>query len=73
MRPVQDKVEWLLEAGRQCGAPKTEGVFREELKRRRALWTLVRHAGVEPTNNVAERAIPAFSGDEAVCSIYRIL
>ena len=27
------------------------------LKLRRALWTFVRHKGVEPTNNAAERAI----------------
>jgi transposase len=27
------------------------------LKRRQALWTFVRHVGVEPTNNAAERAI----------------
>ena len=27
------------------------------LKRRQALWTFVRHEGVEPTNNAAERAI----------------
>jgi len=27
------------------------------LKRREALWTFVQVAGVEPTNNVAERAI----------------
>jgi hypothetical protein len=30
---------------------------REILKLRQALWTFVRHAGVEPTNNAAERAI----------------
>jgi len=47
----------LLEAGQTCGVPKTEGVCREILKRRQALWTFVRHPGVEPTNNTAERAI----------------
>ena len=30
---------------------------REALKLRQALWTFVRHAGVEPTNNAAERAM----------------
>jgi transposase len=50
-------VERLLEAGQTCGAPKTEGTCREILKRRQALWTFVRHDGVEPTNNAAERAI----------------
>jgi transposase len=57
MRPVRREVERLLEAGQTCGMPKTEGSCREILKLRRALWTFVRHAGVEPTNNAAERAI----------------
>jgi transposase len=57
MRPIRREVERLLEAGQVCGVPKTEGTCREVLKRRQALWTFVRHEGVEPTNNVAERAI----------------
>jgi transposase len=57
MRPVRQEVERLLEAGQTCGVPKTEGVCRQILKVRQALWTFVRHAGVEPTNNAAERAI----------------
>lgn len=57
MRPVQREVERLLEEGQHCGVQKTDGVGREILKRQPALWTFVRHAGVEPTNNTAERAI----------------
>jgi transposase len=57
MRPLRREVERLLEAGQACGVPKTEGVCREVLKLRQALWTLVRHEGVAPTNNAAERAI----------------
>jgi transposase len=57
MRPIRQEVERLLEAGQTCGVPKTEGVCREILKLRQALWTFVRHAGVAPTNNAAERAI----------------
>ena len=38
------------------GVLKTEGTCRDILKRRQALWTFVRHDGVEPTNNAAERA-----------------
>lgn len=57
MRPIRREVERLLEAGQTCGVPKTAGVCRDILKRRQALWTFVRHAGVEPTNNTAERAI----------------
>jgi transposase len=57
MQPVRREVERLLEAGQCCGVPKTEGTCREIFKRRQALWTFVRHEGVEPTNNAAERAI----------------
>jgi transposase len=57
MQPIRWEVERRLEAGQTCGAPKTEGTCREVLKRRQALWTFVRHAGVEPTNHAAERAI----------------
>src|SRR5262245_13142364 len=57
MWPVRREVEHLLNAGQSCGVPKTEGMCREILKLRRALWTFVRHEGVEPTNNAAERAI----------------
>jgi transposase len=57
MQPIRREVERLLEAGQRCGVPKTEGTCREIFKRRQALWTCVRHEGVEPTNNAAERAI----------------
>jgi len=57
MRPLRREIERLLEAGQTCGVPKTEGTCRDILTRRQALWTFVRHAGVEPTNNAAERAI----------------
>jgi transposase len=57
MRPIRREVERLLAAGHTCGVPKTEGVCRAIFKVRQALWTFVRHEGVEPTNNAAERAI----------------
>src|SRR5215470_15540381 len=57
MTPLRREVERLLEAGRRCGVPKTAGTCRDILKRRQALWTFVQVAGVEPTNNPAERAI----------------
>jgi transposase len=57
MWPVRREMERRLEAGQTCGVPKTEGTCREILKLRQALWTFVRHDGVEPTNNAAERAI----------------
>src|SRR5918999_1967657 len=57
MTPLRREVERLLEVGSQCGVAKTEGTCREILKRREALWTFVQVEGVEPTNNMAERAI----------------
>jgi transposase len=57
MWPLRREVERLLDAGQTCGVPKTEGMCREILKVRQALWTFVQHAGGEPTNNAAERAI----------------
>jgi len=57
MTPLRREVERLLEAGRRCDMPKTAGTCRDILKRREALWTFVQVAGVEPTNNAAERAI----------------
>lgn len=57
MRPIRQEVEQLLAAGQTCGVPNTAGVCRAILNVRQALWTCVRHPGVEPTNNAAERAI----------------
>src|SRR5262249_50661294 len=57
MTPLRQEVERLLEAGSRCGVPKTAGTCQDILKRREALWTFVQVAGVEPTNNVAERSI----------------
>jgi transposase len=55
--PIRQEVERLLEAGPMCGVPTTEGRCREIRTVRQALWTFVRHAGVEPTHNTAARAI----------------
>ena len=57
MAPLRREVERLLDAGSRCGVPKTAGACRDILKRREALWTFVQVAGVEPTNNAAERSI----------------
>ena len=57
MPPVRREVERRLDAGRRCGVPKTEGVCRDMLTRRQALWTFVPLAGVEPTHNASERAM----------------
>lgn len=57
MRPVRAEVERLLANGTQCGHPKVEATCRNLLTLAPALWTFVRVAGVEPTNNAAERAL----------------
>jgi transposase len=57
MWPLRREVERWLAAGHTCGVPKTAGMCREIRNVRRALWTCVRHEGVEPTHHAAERAI----------------
>jgi len=46
-----------LEQGLTCGCARTAGTCKEILKVEPALWTFVRVAGIEPTNNAAERAL----------------
>ncbi len=57
LRPLRREMDRLLEAGRRCGVPPTEGTCRDILQRRQALWTFVQGAGVEPTHNAAERSM----------------
>jgi transposase len=57
MPPLRREVERCWEAGSRGGVPQTAGTCRDILKRREALWTCVQVAGVEPTQNTAERAI----------------
>jgi transposase len=54
---LRKKIERDLAAGAQCGHAKTEHSCRRILKLSGALWTFAHKAGVEPTNNAAERAI----------------
>jgi len=56
MAPIQQAVHGLLSQGsRRCDAP--EAMCQELLAHEEALWTFVREAGVEPTNNAAEQAL----------------
>jgi transposase len=57
IEPVKARVKELLEAGGAAANAKTAGVCRRILKLNRSLWTFVRVAEVEPTNNRAERAL----------------
>lgn len=54
---LREEVRLLLEAGSRCDAAKTASVCRELLSLEPSLWTFATVAGVEPTNNAAERAV----------------
>lgn len=54
---VRGLVREELEAGTRCACRKTAATCWELLQVEPALWTFVRVAGVEPTNNAAERAL----------------
>ncbi|MDI7267324.1 MAG: transposase [Myxococcota bacterium] len=60
MVPIREAIESLLRDGTVCSDAKTERTCKKILKLRAALWTFVEVEGVEPTNNVAERAIRAY-------------
>jgi transposase len=55
MRPIRQQVEGLLLRGYFDGL--THGSCKELWEHREYLWTFVEVAGVEPTNNAAERAL----------------
>jgi transposase len=57
MKPVQQQVKKLLQAGTRSAHKKTRNTCSNILKVERSLWTFVRVEGVEPTNNTAERAL----------------
>jgi transposase len=57
MNPVRAAVARLLREAAARAEQKTAGMCREILKSEPALWTFVDIEGIEPTNNVAERAI----------------
>lgn len=57
MQPIQTQVGDLLRQGAQLSNEKTGRTCARILKLEVALWTFVRVAGVEPTNNSAERPL----------------
>lgn len=59
MLPVAIEVGELLAQGLRCRNTKTAGTCAHILNLEWALWTFVLTAGVEPTNNLAERIIRA--------------
>lgn len=56
MAPLMKRVETLLEEG-ASSRYALSGKCRRILNRRKHLWTFVRYAWVEPTNNAAERIV----------------
>jgi transposase len=60
MRPLQSRLESVLERGAAADIARLSGSCADILVHREALWTFVTHEGVEPTNNHAERELRAF-------------
>lgn len=58
--PVRLQLEATLEEAVLANVSGLSGSCADILQHRQALWTFVDHAGVEPTNNHAEREIRAF-------------
>jgi transposase len=56
-REFRTRLRAALGRGERCGCAKTAGTCRELLDREVSLFVFAFHAGVEPTNNAAERAV----------------
>jgi transposase len=57
MRPIREEVNGLLLRGVFSGNPKLVGMCTQLYDHRNWLWTFLDVEGVEPTNNVSERAL----------------
>jgi transposase len=55
IKPVREAVRTTLQRGQSSKCSKTAGTCKELLSHEEWLWTFVTVAGVEPTNNEAER------------------
>jgi transposase len=60
MKSLGAVIERHLEDGVRLGIRGVSGSCADILEHRQALWTFVRIAGVDPTNNLAERDLRAF-------------
>jgi len=56
-RSLERELFSVLQDGLSCNHAKTAGVCCELIKKWECLWTFTKVAGVEPTNNTAERAV----------------
>ena len=57
MQPIRREVDSLLLRGVYSGNDRLYGMCRELHDHRAWLWTFVEHDGIEPTNNISERAL----------------
>lgn len=57
VKPLQQRVKTLLQAGSKSAHSKTRHTCANILKVAQSLWTFLRAEGVEPTNNAAERGL----------------
>ena len=57
MQPIRTAIDALLLRGAFSGNKRLMGMCKELWKHREWLWTFVDVQGIEPTNNVAERAL----------------
>lgn len=57
MRPIRQEIDGLLLRGEFSGNPKLVGMCKPLHDHRDWLWTFLDVEGVEPTNNVSERAL----------------
>ena len=57
MDPIRAEIILLLEVGTLCDVRKVAACCREILLLKKALFTFVRHKGLEPTSNDAERVL----------------
>ena len=60
MRPVRTGFEALLKRAANANIARLSGSCANMLEHKLALWTFAENAGVEPTNNHAERELRAF-------------
>jgi transposase len=59
LQPLRARMRRLLSRGTRCGVRRVEKSTKQLLTLWPALWSFVTYAGVEPTNNEAERALRA--------------
>lgn len=57
MTPIRREVDALLLRGVFSGNARLQGMCQELYDHRQWLWTFLEHEGVEPTNNISERAL----------------